>query len=257
MRKPIALVLTTAILAVAAACGGGGGDTPAGQSGEAPIVVEEATTTTEAVVTEDTLPEREVEIPDTTETGLTWDAPPMVDESTGSVNMYDFNRLLVEATDLTALVPKAEFEALGDGDELEAALADATLEAPAKAVALFLGLEPGDANTQILLSNVGGPEGWRVTVIQIQEDDSVRAVRWEFTIQVQPRGEIDRENQEVEGTTDTTAAAEGTETTVAPETTTTLVPPTPDLVPVLYTGERTQQCQPDRGHQDFTVAPCV
>jgi hypothetical protein len=58
----------------------------------------------------------------------------------------------------------------------------------------------------------------------------------------------------VEATTTTAAPAEGVEaattTTVAPGMLIT-------SVPYFLNGERTQQCQPGRGHQDFTAESCV
>jgi hypothetical protein len=148
------------------------------------------------------------------------------------------------------MVPGDTFADL-EGDDLDAAVAAAELEAPLKTATLFLGLDPDDPDTQMLRASAGGPEGMRVIVIQSSlEDDSVRAIRWEFDIQIQAREDF--------APVTTTTTIEGTTTSAASDETTTTVAEGPqDVIPVVFTAVRETQCQPGRGHQDFTAADCV
>src|SRR5262245_37463401 len=155
MRKsPVALLL--AALAVGAvACGGGNEAEPsAGQSGRpnTPETTEATTTTTELTV--DTLPEDVVDIPDISDLDLEWNETAVVDQVTGDVAMADFNRYLFERAP-SAMVPEDTFADL-EGDDLDAAVAAAELEAPLKTATLFLGLEPDDPDAQMLRASSGG-----------------------------------------------------------------------------------------------------
>lgn len=267
MRKVFPVVVV--LLALAAACG----DTKeaevnAGLSGEPPVIETVEATTTIPEETTTSLPEEVVEIPDTSDTGLTWDEIGTPNEVTGEVNVAAFNELLIGADDLNAMVPKESLEDLVD-DELEAAFDEARFLAPQKAAAVYLGLEPDEADTQMLVAQAGGPEAWRVIVIQTLEDDSVRAVRWEFTIQMESRASLaaaDTETAQAEEGLDGDAEQASTgqdqsqetpEGVVEEENTEGTAAALTDTTPLVYSLYQTTQCQPDRGHQDFATGLCV
>jgi hypothetical protein len=255
MRKSPAVVLLVGLVFGSLACGGSDDPEPsAGQSGNAPVTESTSTTTSEPESTTTTLPETVVDIPDVSDLELSWDEIGSADEVTGEVPVFPFNDYLVLAAP-SHMVPEGTFDGL-EGEELDEAVDEAAAEAPLKAVAVYLGLDPDAADTQMLKAFVGGPEGVRVIVIQSNlEDDSVRAIRWDFTIQLLPRSDLQPTD-----TTTTVVEAEGEETTsTAPaETTTTAeAESVKDLVPVLFGAVLTTQCQPDRGHQDFAPGLCV
>jgi hypothetical protein len=249
MRKSPLLVLVAALTVAAVACGSDEPEPSAGQSGEVPTseTTEETTTTVELTTT--TLPAMVVDIPDVSDLDLQWDEALPVDEVSGDVAIAPFNEYMITSAPST-MVAEGDLEGL-DAEEID----DAIAQAPFKTVAVYLGLEPDDPNAQMLRLASGGPEGFRVVVIQTNlEDDSVRAIRWEFAIQMQDRAD----QLPPEPTTSTTASeAQGT-TSVPAETTTSVVTDEPaDLVPVVYTAIQTTQCQPGRGHQDFATGLCV
>lgn len=275
MRK--VLPLAFAVLLVAAACGEGEeAQVGAGQSGEAPVpeTVVEATTVPETTTT--TLPQQVVEIPDVADLGLTWDEVGEPDPVSGVVNVSAFNELLI-AEAPNAMVPEGTFEEIAEGaadlDEAEDLVTDAyheaKAEAPLKAAALYLGLEPDAEGTQMMVAEQGGPEAWRVIVVQnVDGDDSVRAIRWEFVIQNQARAgfliaEQETEQaeegfsgdaeQEAEGQDQSEETPEGVE---EEENTQATAAALTDVIPIVYTLHQTVQCQPDRGHQDFATGEC-
>lgn len=268
MRK--VLPLAFAVLLLAAACGEGEeAQVGAGQSGQPPVpeTVEETTTVPETTTT--TLPQQIVEIPDISDLDLEWDEVGEIDPVTGVVNVYDFNQYLIEATEVNAMVPADDLAEL-EGEELELALEEALAEAPLKAATLYLGLTPGQDGVQMARSPLGGPEATDVIVIQnVEGDDSVRAIRWEFRIQNQGREGLvvaDTETEQAEegldgdaaeesaGAQQTEETPEGTEEEVDTEEE---VADIKDTVPIVYQLVRTTQCQPGRGHQDFTTGDCV
>jgi hypothetical protein len=167
------------------------------------------------------------------------------------VNLGDFNDFLrAEAPAL--MVAPDRFEGL-DEDEIEQVVDEALPEAPARTVALFLGLEPDDDSVQLLVRPGGQPGSAEVVVVELVEDESVRAVRWAFRIEMESRaGLAASEDDEVDGLEDD--AVDALEADDVPEEATGAS--APDLVPVVYGGTRTFQCQPDRGQQDFATASC-
>jgi hypothetical protein len=254
MRTSPLLVLFAALTVGAVACGSDEPEPSAGQSGEAPVTETTEATTTTAELTTTTLPSMVVDIPDVSDLGLTWDEALPVNEVSGEVAIGPFNEFLVAEAPST-MVPEGTFDGLDEEEQAEAVEA-AIAEAPFKTAAVYLGLEPDDPDTQMLRVASGGPEGFRVVVIQSNlEDDSVRAIRWEFTIQMQARAD----QLPPESTTTTSAPEEADATTSVPEeTTTSIVSSEPDdLIPVVYTAVQTTQCQPGRGHQDFATGLCV
>jgi hypothetical protein len=276
-RKLAGLVLTAALVAGAAGCGGD--DEPevaAGQSGKPPLTTSSTTSTTEPEAPPSTIAPQVVEIPDIADLGLTWDETPIVDEESGEINLAAFNTFLVESAP-NAMMPEGTFEGLSDpdldeeeADALEAELDEALVDAPRKAVALYLGVQPSDVDVQMLAGDTGGPEGARITVIfDNLQDDSVAAVRWEFTIQMQDKAGFEVAEEETEeGEEGFSGEAEEEETdgaesvaeedgSTAEEEDTQGEPAVKHFVPVFYAGQRTFQCQPDRGHLDFTPELCV
>lgn len=257
MRKLLPVLL--GILMLGAACGGGGEDAGVGQSGEPPEErVEETTTTTAPPTTTTTVPLAEIEIPDVSGLGLEWDEEVVVDETTGAVERSPFNRYLIgEPTEADpvctapdAMLNEDELDGL-DAAEAEAARAGALAEAPGKAVALFLGLAPGESSVQMLSGSAGGPEARRIVVIRLEEDDSIRATRFDLVVEMQPCTTF------VRATEDTTTTAPATDTTEAPTTTAAPEEVPPQLIPVITSASWSLQCQPGRGHQDFTLGACV
>jgi hypothetical protein len=247
MRKSSVALLLAALAVAAAACGSDQPETSAGQSGRPPTPETTEATTTTTEVTVDTLPESVVDIPDVSDLGLTWDEEPTIDELTGDIAMANFNQFLFDKAP-SLMVPEGTLESQSSED-LTAAVAAAEAEAPLKTAAVFLGLAPDEPDVQMLRASSGGPEGMRVIVIRTTESDpSVRAVRWEFAIQVQARADF-------APVTSTTVAP----STSAPEggaTTTTEVTGPPDEIPVVFSAMLERQCQPGKGHQDFTAESC-
>jgi hypothetical protein len=276
MRK--VLPLAFAVLLVAAACGEGEeAQVGAGQSGEAPVPETVVETTTVPETTTTTLPQQVVEIPDVADLGLTWNEVGEPDPMSGAVNVSAFNELLI-ADAPNAMVPEGTFAEIAEGasdvDEAEDLVAEAyrsaKAEAPLKAAALYLGLEPDTEGTQMMVAQQGGPEAWRVVVVQsVEDDDSVRAIRWEFVIQNQARAGFQAAEQETEQAEeglsgDAEEAAEGQdqseetpEGTEEEEDTQGTATALTDVIPIVYTLHQTTQCQPDRGHQDFAIGECV
>lgn len=282
MRKVLSSVVAVLAL-VSVACGDDSGDeVRAGQSGEPPSEAEApTTTTTEAPATTTTLPLTVSEVPDVSDLDLVWEEEPVVDETTGRVSTGPFTSFLIAAPAPHLMVPEDTFEGLEE-DELAEAEAAALAEAPARAVALYLGLEPDDPDVQLLVGPAGAPEAFDVVVVQLVEDDSIRALRWQFRVQLQDLAQVEgsggapagdgggatTDTTEAADTTDTTdttvAAGESTDTTTTTagtedaETSTTVAVEEgpPHLIPVIFAADRTHQCEAGRGHQDFTVGPC-
>ncbi len=285
MRKVLSL-LVAVVAVVAVSCGDDDapGEVRVGQSGEPPTEEEVATTTTtEAPAPTTTLPLTVSDVPDVSELDLVWEEDPVVDEATGRVSTGPFTSFLIAAPAPHLMAPEGTFDGLED-DELDEAEAIALAEAPARAAALYLGLEPDDPDVQLLVGPAGGPEAFDVVVVQLVEDDSIRALRWQFRIQLQDLAQVegtggalvtgddgstgttdttdasaggeDADGEDGEGeeaTTTTTEAADDSETT---DTTVAAEDGPPHLIPVVFSAERTHQCQVGRGHQDFTVGPC-
>ncbi len=258
MRKLLPILV--GILVLGTACGDGGEEAGIGQSGEPPDTrAEETTTTTAAVATTTTLPLAVGEIPDVSDLGLEWDEEVVVDEATGLVERAGFNRYLLgepteddpECTAPDAMLDPEVLEGL-DPEEADAVRDVALGEAPAKAVALFLGLSPGDPSVQMLAGPAGGPEASRIVVIRQEEDDSIRATRFELIVEMQSCGSF---VSVAEQTTTTEAAAP--DSTEAPTTTTAPEAVPAQLVPILSSASWSVQCQPGRGHQDFTLGSCT
>jgi hypothetical protein len=273
----IVAALVALVALVAAGCGGN--DEPeasAGQSGKPPLTTSSTTSTTEAPTTPSTVVPQVVEIPDIADLDMSWDEAPIVDEVTGVANVAAFNEYLITEAP-NAMMPADTFEALADpeiteeeADELEAELDQALVEAPRKAATLYLGLTPTDVDVQMLAGDTGGPEGAVITVVfDNLEDDSVAAERWVFTIQMQDRAGLlvaDEETQQAEEgqsgeaveqeAGDAESEAEDDGSTVEEEDTE-QEPAVKHFVPVVYSAVRTFQCQPGRGHLDFTPELCV
>lgn len=249
MRRSLPFVMMAAAALVLAACAEDPRDVTPGVSGRAP---EAATTTTAPPAPTTTEPpdEQVVDVPDIDDLGLTWDEEPVVDDGTGGVNMGDFNDFL-RAEAPPVMVAPDRFEGL-DEDEIEQVVDEALPEAAARTVALFLGLDPDDDSVQMLVRPGGQPGSAEVVVVELADDDSVRAVRWAFRIEMESRAGLAAAEEEAEGIEDD--AVDALEADDVPEEATGAS--APDLVPVVYGGTRTFQCQPDRGQQDFATASC-
>jgi len=99
------------------------------------------------------------------------------------------------------------------------------------------------------------------------EDDSVAAVRWEFRIQMQDKAGLAIAEQETEEAEEgfggeaeeeaSPATVEETPQGVQEETDTQGESEPIYYIPLTYFAERTFQCQPGRGHLDFTTELCV
>lgn len=211
----MALVAVTVAMAV----GCSRDSQPVAESGEPPLpetttTVAETTTTT-AVAEEGDGGELEpVRIPVAGDWAEQWDGPADLrpdDPDTGSLLTNEFDRFV-----------------------LENAPADTT---PEEAVAAYLALEPGQAGVQMFAAPVDVSGAKRVVVVVEQQDDSIRAVRYEFVVEM-----VDR-----------AARLASEDPAEAPEED----PNEVELVPDIVSARLTQQCQPGRGHQDFTPEPCV
>lgn len=231
-RKIIGPIL--ALVLVAGACGGGD-DEPVeiGQAGARPTQTSEATTTTAEVLTTTTLAPSVVEIPPVPEWGEAWEGPTT---QLGEIKMQAFNEFILENAP--------------DGVEDEVA------------VSVYLKADPSDPNLQMLAGEAGGPEARMITVVvTVPDDDSVRALRYQFVIERRARdfAEVSEEEGEEAEEGDTEQADDELDTNEGDAATEQDVDEVvgPDGVPWVLRAELTVQCQPGRGHQDFTPEPCV
>lgn len=225
--------LLSAALLVLGACAEGGDEVEVGQAGlPTPETVETTTTTTE-VLTTTTLAPAIVDIPPVPEWGTSWEGPT---STLGSIKMYDFNRFVLDNAP----------------DDVE----------PDEVASVYLQLDPDDENTQMLSGERGGPEAAAVTVIiNVDGDDSVRAFRYQFVVERRSRdfaeqataegeaaeaGNTDAADDELDSNAGDAATEEDLATVEGP-----------GEVPWVLTATLTVQCQPGRGHQDFTVETCV
>jgi hypothetical protein len=230
--KIIGLLLGVVLLA--GACSGGD-DEPVeiGQAGTRPTETTEATTTTTEVLTTTTLAPSIVEIPPVPEWGSSWTGPSL---ELGNLKMEEFNTFVLENAP--------------DGVE------------PEEAVAVYLQLDPSDPNNQMLSGGSTGPESTRVAVvINVQNDDSVRAFRYEFVLELRSRdfAEVSEEEGEAAEEGDTEEADDELDSNESDSATEEDIAEVegPDSVPWVLSGQLTVQCQSGRGHQDFSVEPCV
>jgi hypothetical protein len=218
---------------VLAACGS---DEPApevSQHGVRPPPTEAPVTTTTVEVTTTTLPVAVVETPEPAGWSAGW---------TG---------------------PDAPFAGAHDTSEFDAFVIENAPPGttPVEAVAAYLQLDPTDPDVQMLVSSRGGPESVNVIVVEnVQGDDSVRAIRWEFTVEQRDRDFLIKSSEETtdaeEGDTapaDEALASDSGDVATEEDAATAAGP---DTVPQFLTVEVTTQCQPGRGHQDFTTEVC-
>jgi len=247
MRKALPIVI--AVLLAAAACSSSS-DPAVGVSGDRPTPAEPAEAEDESGEEEGgeepAVPMTEVvEIPDVSDLGLTWSEPISVNETTGAVDLNQFNRYMVEESPTGTT-----------GEE---------------AVAVFLGLAPGDDSAQMLVDDRGfGTK--TITVVLAGEDDSVRAVRYVFSTEVRDRNfaaeaaeDITEAEEGFEGDAaegsggDTESVAEDDLSTEEESTTPESEGEVVDAEPIAWiiSGTQTTQCQPGRGHQDFIVELCI
>lgn len=224
-------LLLAALLALGA-CSEGGEEVEVGQAGTPTPETTEATTTTTEVLTTTTLAPAIVEIPAVPEWGTAWGGPTL---TLGDIKMHEFNTFLLENAP--------------DGVE------------PEEAVSVYLQLDPDDGNAQMLSGERGGPEATQVSVIiNVTDDDSVRAFKYEFVLERRSRdfAEVATEEGEEAETGDTALAADESDSNegdaATEEDIDVVVGPG---IPWVLSGQLTTQCQPGRGHQDFTVEPCV
>jgi hypothetical protein len=232
LRAVLGLCLAAALL-LAAACGSDEPEPDVSQHGLRPPPTDAPTTTTTIEVTEDTLPVAVVQTPEPADWSADWPGPDA--PVAGTHDTSEFDAFL-----------------------LENAPAEST---PVEAVAAYLQLDPADPDTQMLLSERGGPESVNVIVIQnTQGDDSVRAVRWEFAVEVRDRAFLEAAEKETADAEkgDTEAADEELDSDAgdAADEEQLQTEEGPDTVPQFITTEVTLQCQPGRGHQDFTEELC-
>ena len=242
MRRVLPIVVT--VLVTAAACSSSS-DPAVGVSGEQPTPPEPETTTTVEETTTTTLATQVVEIPDVSGLGLVWNEPIAVNETTGSVDVSQFNRFLV--TDAPTGIT---------GEE---------------SAAVFLGLGAAEDAAQMLVSD-GGFGKKTITVVLAGEDDSVRATRYIFSSEVRDRNfasaaaedvtesEEGFEGDAAEGSAgDAESVAEDDLSTEEEITTPESEGEEAELEPIelLIGGTQTTQCQPGRGHQDFIVGLCL
>jgi hypothetical protein len=221
-------------LVVLAGCSGEDEPVEIAQHGERPAPTEAETTTTTAPVTTTSLPVAVVEIPELPSWGQSWPGPSA--PTPGSVDVSEFDRFLVEE-----------------------APAGTT---PEEAVAVYLQLDPTDPSVQMLVSQRGGPESIEVTVVQnTLEDDSTRALRWSFAVEVQARdsaavaaGIVEESESGDEGGA---AAEESSDEGDAADEEQLEAEEGPDEIPLFLSAEISVQCQPGRGHQDFTSELCA
>jgi hypothetical protein len=231
---PKIIGLALSALLVAGACGGGD-DEPVeiGQAGTRPTETTEATTTTTEALTTTTLAPAVVEIPAVPEWGQAWSGPTL---ELGEIRMQEFNEFVLENAP----------------DEVE----------DVEAVAVYLKPDPADPNIQMLEGHADGPEASQITVvINVQDDDSVRAFRYEFVVERRSRdfaevSEEEGEEAEEGDTSETEDELDTNEGDAATEDDVEVIVG-PDGIPWVLTAELTVQCQPGRGHQDFSVEPCV
>jgi hypothetical protein len=243
MRK--ALPIALALLAVAAtACSKSSG---VAQSipvrGEVPVTSTTSTTSTTIALPTTTLPANVATIPDTTTWKIRWNHPIQVDPATGKVNVLPYNAALFRAK--------------------------ATHLTPEQAVALFLGLDPTDPNVQMLVGHPQGPESTTITVVDLTNNGAERAVRYVFTVQEQPldslkqsQAETEQAAQGFEGTA-AQAASSGAQSVVmtngqvAEEINSQGSAKDKLTVPFITSAYWSTQCQPNQGHQDFTLGTCA
>lgn len=243
MRRVLPMVVT--VLLAAAACSSSSADPAVGVSGDRPTPPEPETTTTVEETTTTTLATQVVAVPDVSGLGLIWSEPIAVNETSGAVDVSQFNRFLV--TDAPTGIT---------GEE---------------SVAIFLGLGSADATTQMLVSD-GGFGKKTITVVLAGEDDSVRATRYVFSTEVRDRNfataaeedvteaEEGFEGDAAEGSAgDTESVAEDDLSTEEEITTPESEGEEVEAEPIafLVSSNQTTQCQPGRGHQDFIVGLCI
>jgi hypothetical protein len=225
--------LTLSPLLVLGACSDGGEEVEVGQAGlPTPEVIESTTTTTE-VLTTTTLAPAIVDVPAVPEWGADWSGATL---TLGQIKMQEFNTFVLDHSP----------DNVG----------------PEEAVSVYLQLDPDDTNTQMLSGHQGTPEATQISVIiNVSDDDSVRAFRYEFVIerrsrdfaeQAQAEGEAAEagDTSEVDDELDSNADDAATEEDVE-------VIEGRDGIPWVLSGRLTVQCQPGRGHQDFSVELCV
>jgi hypothetical protein len=234
--RVIAVSLVAVLVAAVVLAGCGGGDqepVEVGQAGARPTAESVATTTTEEPLTTTTLAPAIVEIPEIPEWGQSWPGPV---STPGTIPMGEFNEFVRENAP--------------DG---------ATAE---EAVTAYLQLDRNDPNVQMLVGERGGPEATAITVTyNITDDDSVRATRYHFVLERRQRaaeeeateageeaeeGDLSGEEDESDSNEDDAATEEDLEVVEGPSG-----------LPWVLSAELTVQCQPGRGHQDFTVELCV
>ena len=243
MRKalPIAFAL---LIVVAAACGKGGGtaqSTPV--RGEVPVTSSTATTSTTIALPTTTLPANITAIPDTTAWKVKWGHKPDIDPATGKINMLPYNISLVQAK--------------------------ATHLTPEQAVALFLGLDPNDPNIQMLVGHPTGPESTTITVVELTNAGAERAVRYVFTVQEQPADAFKESQfmtqQAEQGFNGAAAQASAsgaqsvaqTNGQVQEEISTQGAAADKETIPFFTSANWSTQCQPNQGHQDFSLGTCA
>lgn len=226
--------LMLAALLVAGACSGGD-DEPVeiGEAGARPTETSEATTTTTEVLTTTTLAPSIVEIPAIPEWGQAWPGP---STELGTLRMQEFNEFILENAP----------------DNVEDEVA----------VAVYLKAQQGDPNLQMLSGDAGGPEARVITVVvTVPDDDSVRALRYQFVIERRSRdfAEVSEEEGEEAEEGDTAEADDELDTNEGDSATEQDIDEVvgPDGIPWVLNAELTVQCQPGRGHQDFMPEPCV
>lgn len=282
------LPVVAALVIAVAACGGDDEtETGVGQSGQRPTTTAAPTTTTTMATTTTTLPLEVLEVPDTSGLGLEWDEPIEADEVTGEVDVAAFNQYLIGAPTAedpecrapNTMLPPGSFDEL-DAEAAETLQETALPEAPTRTAAVFLGLEPGDDAVQVLKGPAGGPEATKVVVIRLEQDDSIRATRYELVVEMQDcqnfvtaeaeteqaeeglEGDAEQEATGEEETQETPGGVEEEEDTQQAgesqeQATEEAEGAVAQLIPVVNSAYETRQCQPGRGHQDFTTGPCL
>lgn len=233
-RPTLAGVVLVAALALAA-CGSDSAEPETPELGDRPPPTEAETTTTTEAPTTTTLPVQVLdEIPEPGDWGDDWPGPDLPSGGlTGSIDPGEFNEFVLENAPAGV--------------------------SPEEVVSTYLQLDPGDAGTQMLVAERGGPEAVDVTVIRTVEDGAVRAQRWAFALEERNRDFLAVADAETEAAAagDAEAADEALDSNAgdaADEQE--LDAEEPDAVAWILTIEVTVQCQPGEGQQDFTTGSC-
>jgi hypothetical protein len=220
-------------LVLAGACSEDQEPVEIGQAGPPETVVEESTTTTTVESTATTIAPQVVEIPPLPGWADSWTGPAT---TLGELRLGDFNQFVLD----------------------NAPGGETTVE---EAVVAYLKLD-GSQDAQMLVGTYGGPEAYQVTVVITNDgDDSVRAQRYQFIVEYRsPTAEEEATEEGEAAETGDTGPIEdetaGDEAEAAAEEELSVIAG-PEALPWVLNGELSVQCQPGRGHQDFTIDLCL